>query len=57
MALTEQPYESSLTEPGWYPDPDRVHEMRYFDGASWTGHVTHHGPTPCAGCCPLDPSA
>jgi hypothetical protein len=50
MALTEHTYNATLTEPGWYADPDRQHEMRYFDGADWTGHVTHYGPTPCLGC-------
>ena len=29
--------------PGWYPDPCRVHEMRYFDGRGWTDHVTDSG--------------
>jgi hypothetical protein len=29
--------------PGWYPDPSRAHELRYFDGRSWTDHVSDHG--------------
>lgn len=55
MALIEYHHQATLTEAGWYPDPERVHELRYFDGADWTGHVTHYGPTPCAGCATLRP--
>jgi Protein of unknown function (DUF2510) len=25
---------------GWHPDPSGVHEMRYWDGGSWTERVT-----------------
>lgn len=39
---------------GWHPDPRDQHDLRYFDGRSWTEHVTHHGPTPCSGCAPVD---
>jgi hypothetical protein len=28
---------------GWYPDPYRRHEHRYFDGTSWTEHVSDQG--------------
>lgn len=56
MALTDHHHESALAEAGWYPDPDEVHQFRYFDGASWTGHVTHYGPTPCSGCFLLRPT-
>lgn len=24
---------------GWYPDPGRHHELRYWDGKGWTSHV------------------
>jgi hypothetical protein len=29
--------------PGWYPDPSRAHELRYFDGHDWTDHVSDSG--------------
>ena len=29
--------------PGWYPDPGRAHQYRYFDGGSWTDHVSDNG--------------
>jgi uncharacterized protein YxjI len=29
--------------PNWYPDPMGRHEYRYYDGTSWTDHVTSHG--------------
>jgi uncharacterized protein YxjI len=30
-------------EPSWYPDPFGRHELRYWDGARWTEHVSSHG--------------
>lgn len=27
--------------PGWYPDPMRRHELRYWDGRTWTQHVAN----------------
>lgn len=33
----------SATNPGWYGDPTRRHENRYWDGASWTDHVADRG--------------
>ncbi|MEM7274483.1 MAG: DUF2510 domain-containing protein [Actinomycetota bacterium] len=44
-----------VEEAGWYPDPTHQHHLRYFDGSAWTEHVTHTGPTPCAGCGYGDP--
>ena len=49
MAVLEQSM-APVTESGWYPDPDSKHHLRYYDGMSWTEHVTHHGPSPCSGC-------
>ena len=31
------------TPPGWYTDPVGVHELRYFDGQTWTEHVSVGG--------------
>jgi hypothetical protein len=32
-------------EPGWLTDPTGAHELRYWDGASWTEHVADAGAT------------
>jgi uncharacterized protein YxjI len=39
-----------MSEPGapqppasWHPDPFGRHELRYWDGAQWTEHVSSHG--------------
>jgi uncharacterized protein YxjI len=29
--------------PNWYPDPFGRHELRYWDGTTWTEHVASHG--------------
>lgn len=29
----------------WYPDPNRRHELRYWDGGKWTDHVSTGGVT------------
>jgi uncharacterized protein YxjI len=31
------------TPASWYPDPLGRHELRYWDGAQWTQHVSSHG--------------
>ena len=31
------------TPPGWHPDPMARHELRYWDGAAWSEHVSDHG--------------
>lgn len=28
---------------GWRPDPTGRHELRYWDGTTWTEHVAHQG--------------
>lgn len=30
---------------GWYPDPQRVYEQRYYDGTAWTAQVMSAGVT------------
>src|SRR5829696_1581368 len=30
---------------GWLPDPTGTHQVRYWDGASWTEHVSDGGTT------------
>lgn len=27
-----------MTDPGWYPDPDKPGSQRYWDGEAWTEH-------------------
>lgn len=29
--------------PAWRPDPTLRHELRYWDGTTWTGHVSDSG--------------
>lgn len=31
--------EQTTVAAGWYPDPTKRHELRYWDGATWTDHV------------------
>jgi Protein of unknown function (DUF2510) len=39
-------YETSSAAPAqWYPDPSRRHELRYWNGAAWTGDVADQGVT------------
>lgn len=40
---------------GWYPDPSRDHEARYFDGVGWTAHVSDTGTASRAPLGPLPP--
>jgi uncharacterized protein YxjI len=35
----------STTPANWYPDPTQRHQMRYWDGANWTAHVSDNGVT------------
>jgi hypothetical protein len=32
-----------LPAAGWYPDPGRRHELRYWDSTAWTAHVSDNG--------------
>jgi len=32
-----------MSASGWYPDPASIHELRYFDGANWSEHVSNQG--------------
>lgn len=40
---------------GWYPDPEGVHEERYWDGRSWTETVRDAGVTSTAPLGPVQP--
>ena len=35
----------STTPANWYPDPVNRHQLRYWDGANWTEHVSDNGVT------------
>ena len=35
--------EPTTTPASWYPDPFQRHQLRYWDGARWTEHVSDHG--------------
>jgi ribosomal protein L32 len=37
------PQAGALPPPAWAPDPSRQHELRYWDGAKWTEHVSDGG--------------
>ncbi len=32
-----------MAEAAWLPDPAGVHELRYWDGAQWSEHVSDAG--------------
>ncbi len=36
---------TKVAAPAWYPDPLARHEYRYWDGATWTAHVSDLGVT------------
>ncbi len=42
----------STTPANWYPDPVNRHQLRYWDGANWTDHVSDNG---VSGVDPLQP--
>jgi uncharacterized protein YxjI len=35
----------STTPAAWHPDPTGRHQLRYWDGAQWTDHVSNNGVT------------
>jgi hypothetical protein len=43
VAATPSPPASAPIEPGWHADPKGMHELRYWDGANWTSHVSNGG--------------
>lgn len=42
-AATPAPAAATPVEPGWHSDPRGKHELRYWDGANWTSHVSDGG--------------
>ena len=39
---------SAMVDPGWLPDPLAAHDLRYWDGSTWTEHVSDQGATTVA---------
>jgi hypothetical protein len=37
------PLPPQLPPPAWHPDPSRRHQLRYWDGSTWTAHVADNG--------------
>lgn len=35
--------QSQASGQGWYPDPSGAHHLRYYDGMTWTNHVSNGG--------------
>ncbi len=40
--MTDAP-QSDAPAPGWYPDPEARHELRYWNGTTWTDSVANRG--------------
>jgi hypothetical protein len=38
-----RPWGRRVVPAGWFADPSRHHELRYWDGQRWTDHVVDHG--------------
>ncbi len=58
--MTQTPQPSTVVS-NWYPDPSGRHEVRYWDGEAWTGHVADGGvpaedPLPAGGTPPSVPT-
>ena len=54
MTRIEGPVAAGDVGAGWLPDPVGGHELRYWDGSSWTEHVSDNGIETLA---PLERSA
>jgi hypothetical protein len=42
---TARPTTAPVTTPGWFADPARRHQARYWNGSDWTEHVADGGVT------------
>ncbi len=45
VAASQQQAPAGQAADGWYPDPTARHELRWFDGSTWTAHVSDQGAT------------
>jgi hypothetical protein len=43
VAGPAEAWAQGATPAGWFADPSRRHELRYWDGHRWTEHVADHG--------------
>ncbi len=46
QAFEQAPLQAAAAAPvagAWHPDPSGRHELRYYDGAAWTEHVSDQG--------------
>lgn len=41
--LTAPDQEATSAQAAWYPDPTRRHELRFWDGRSWSAYVADQG--------------
>jgi hypothetical protein len=42
-AATARPWAQPTVSAGWFPDPSRRHELRFWDGQRWSKHVVDRG--------------